>query len=161
MLTYNDLLTVFAPEDTGAFAVLTYTDAFEVLPYSDFLHASINHADGRQLLDKLLDIRVFNADKEYRLYRDYCGASWEVSVLSDAEMQNTDFYDEVQYLDIDTKRTAEGASRHPGMLRATGGGWYRFPQGYTKAKIRSYVSYDDNGQAYRIAWRLVGFMGGK
>lgn len=144
-----------------AYAVMLFTDTFEVVDYSEFG----SMVDGKLNIEKLLDVRIFNEIEEYRLYRDYCGNDdYNYVHVSDEEMKKdkqTDVYDDEQYLDIDLKRTTEKLQAD-GYVLATGGGKYKFPiaiYGDMKIKIRNYVSYDENGQAYIKAWRLVGFGG--
>ena len=164
----EEVRACFQENDPDAYAVLTYTDTFEVLNYAKFLLAEIEE-------EKLLDVRVFNRNHEYRIFRDYCGnGDYQITRLPDDlidKHSNTrifdfDTYDDYQFLDIDVKRTEAGGSTHPGRVRATGGGWYKLPfekdqLNDLKAVIQNYVAYDENGQASLIAWRLAGFCNNK
>lgn len=133
---------------SNAYALVLYNDRFEVLTYDELCREEIREK-------KLLDIRVFDENKEYRLFRDYAGSEFSETVMDDRTMPEERHEDE-QYLDIDTKRSKPGTGR----VMATGGGSYRFPRMYTeetKVKIRNYVKYDEFGQASLVAWRVVGF----
>ena len=146
----------FGKSNGKVYAVLSYSDTFEVLEYNDFYNEVCD-------ADKLLDLRIFDETAEMRLYRDYCGQDFYPIVIVSDELLKSDYYDDYQYVDIDLKRTLNDRNRRLGMVRATGGGWYRFPfdseneLNGLKVKIRNYVTYDENGQASLYAWRLVGF----
>ena len=104
--------------------------------------------------DKILEIRVFDLDKEYKLFRTSVGRPFIDRLLEDdPEM---DHYDEVQYLDIDDSvRPADG------KVRSTGGGEYNLPMDETKnakVRIRYYLDkYSSTGQVRIKDWRVVGF----
>lgn len=142
-------------EMSEGYAVIMLTDSFIVDRYP---LSSENEKLLEEALDqKLLDMRIFNENIEYRLFRTDAGKEFRISRLSD---EGRDFFDESQYLDVDDKRSEESFKRD-GIVRATGGGYYRLPlESYRNAKviIRNYVDYDENsGQAYVKAWRLAGF----
>ena len=139
--------------------VIIYSDRFEVMTLEN-LRDDIN--SGQIPIERLLDIRVFDNNGEIRIYRDYIGNSFnEIVELKDKDMEEEGVcsaYDDMQFLDVDLKRS----NQKSGFILATGGGTYRFPHKVTentKIRIRNYVMYDDNGQAYIAAWRLVGFEG--
>lgn len=151
----SDVKDSFDHNDAKAYAMLIYTDTFEVLTYDEFVHADIDE-------ETLLDLRIFNEEKEFRIYRDYCGTTFypSIKIIDEDMIASCDVYDDYQYLDIDLKRTRK--DKHQGKVRATGGGWYKLPLRDdelvdAKLKIRNYVAYDILGQAYIKAWRLVGF----
>lgn len=130
------------------YAVVMCTDSFLVTQYPDREAEKIII---REWNDKLLDIRIFDSHEEYRLFRGDIGREFSEVILYDGM---GDYYDDEQYLDIDTARSKKG------KIKATGGGSYMLPfeefHGI-KIRIRNYLGYDGNGQAYIKAFRLVDF----
>ena len=112
--------------------------------------------------DKALEIRVFNENIEYKLFRASIDRDFSERTLGDSEAEN--YYDEIQYLDIDTtKKISED-----GIVTTTGGGKYKFPFDNSKktdgarVKIRYYLGqYEETGQARIEDWRVVEFLEGK
>lgn len=141
-------------EVCDVYAVLTYSDTFEVLKYGE----AKAHLKCKEMINRLLEVRVFDNTKELRMYRDYIGSEFEnIKLVSDENMIREgavmDYYDDFQYLDV---KKYDGE-----MVTATGGGTYRFPievSADSRVQIRNYVSYDEHGQAGIIAWRLVKFL---
>lgn len=110
-------------------------------------------------LNKLLELRVFNENREYRAYRDNLSElSFEERIVSDDPKKYSSCYDELQYLDRDDKRiTAEGKGNE---LFATGGGRYFLPEKAIKKRkvlVRTYLKADDYGMEYAADWRIVGY----
>ncbi|MCR5530872.1 MAG: hypothetical protein K6F26_03375 [Lachnospiraceae bacterium] len=135
----------------NVFVVITETDCFSVRLFSEF---DLNGWNA----EKALDIRVFDEKKELRIFRDYIGNEFhdEVELCDSILKDKYSIYDDYQFLDVDLKRT----NSESGRIRATGGGEYCFPgtpNKQSKIRIKNYVDYDDNGQAYIVAWRLAGF----
>lgn len=111
---------------------------------------------------KVLEIRIFNAEKEFRLFRSDVGKDAFAlrSIYDTGDMKDLrDHYDEIQYLDIDETQGHTG-----GYVYTTGGGRYYLPFGTihdTKVKIRYYLDrYSKTGQARIADWRVVEFMEG-
>ena len=145
--------TFFGKEDS--YAIIISSDCFDVLTVDSFI-------DKYQSGEKVLDVRVFDNDRELRLVRDYIGNDFTENIeISDDNMTDINgakcySYDDEQYLDIDMNRSVATT----GKVRATGGGEYTLPFEFndkTKVLIRNYVDYDEKGQAYLKAWRVVGF----
>ena len=116
-------------------------------------------ADNENILnnsfDKLLDIRVFNKDKEYRLFRGSLDKKFSYRCLVDNE---EDVIVREQFIDIDTKRSNKNE------IYSTGGGKYYLPLDNLKdAKLvlKEYVDYDEFGNAYIKDFRLVDLKEGK
>ena len=138
---------------SGGYAIIMCTDCFEVMEYplektEKFLAESWN--------DRLLDVRIFDSEKEYRLFRGDVGRPFSETILDDSL---GDFFDDEQYLDIDTKRSA-GTFAENKKVKATGGGSYTLPLDYfqgVKLKLRNYLGYDERGHAYVKAIRVTGF----
>ena len=139
-------------------------DKINVYPY--ILAIWTDHADFvTQLentdLNKLLEVRAFGPAGEYHAYRSDLGqADFFVRVIADETEPPANAFDENQYLDIDTARTAAAAD---GWIFSTGGGRYHLPYdglpGIHKLLLitRTYFEFDDNGVARKTDWRLVGF----
>ncbi len=113
--------------------------------HADFL---FNISDLQE--DKLLELRAFDKNSEYRVYRSTVDKPFFERKINDA-VDNKKYFDEEQYIDIDSTRS-EGNTRY-----TTGGGKFHLPQDSldsTKIVIRYYYSYDD-GIASVVDWRIV------
>ena len=155
-------LQVFAEKvckmDNGS-VVVVCTDKFEVFTQKQFMQA---YSEKKVAIEKVLDIRAFDEQKEIRLMRDYVSSAFAMYDIEDSVMKESgyDQFVDYQYLDIDCKKSKE----LDGEVYATGGGKYLYPYDYgeeTKAKIVNYVKYDENGQSMLMAWRLAGFEEGR
>lgn len=108
---------------------------------------------------KLLDVRVFDREREVRISRSDAGREFQGRSLNDQKEtpEFQDYFDEEQFLDIDDKRSEELFARE-GKVQATGGGKYRLPLSdfrNAKLQIRNYLGYyEESGQAYVKDWRL-------
>ena len=109
--------------------------------------------------EKLLDIRVYNREREVRVSRSDIGRKFLGRNLNDGKESSEwqDYFDEEQFLDIDDERSKELFAVE-GKVQATGGGRYPLPlPDFRNAKvlIRNYVGYyEESGQAYVKDWRL-------
>jgi len=108
--------------------------------------------------NKYLDIRIFNQDYEYRLFRpDFSSEAKYIEHIDDKDKEeNVDYYDEFQFLDIDETYHKD----NKGRVKSTGGGFYPLPcEGDISdlgLKIRNYVSYyKETGQAYVSDFRIL------
>lgn len=115
--------------------------------------------------DKLLELRVFNPEAEYKLFRSRMGAPFKARCIDDSLAEpKRDYFNQEQYLDIDTKRLEE--EQNNAEVYATGGGKYSLPVQFdnnneARIKIRYYFSqYESTGQAKIADWRVVEFVGG-
>ena len=106
---------------------------------------------------KVLEIRVFNKEREVKLFRGDIGREFRMRTL-DEKGENVEYYDEEQFLDIDTKRSAK-LFNDTYEVYATGGGRYHLPLTSMKdAKIvvrYHFGKYEDSGQARIEDWRAV------
>ena len=75
--------------------------------------------------DKLLDLRIFNPEKEVRLFRSYVGSDFYIRIAG-PDCTGTDYYDEKQFLDIDWQ-VSEQSFQKSNLVFATGGGAYKLP----------------------------------
>ena len=121
----------------------------------------------RELLEtqkwKVLEIRVFNSEKEMKLFRGDIGSTFRLRTLDESGKDTEDYYDEEQYLDIDTRRSAELFQRSQDVY-TTGGGQYHLPlnrMNEARIMIRYHIGkYEDSGQARIEDWRVVDFKEG-
>lgn len=122
-----------------------------------------------KLFSQGLEIRIFDEESEAKWFRASVEKQFRFRERRDVQndKKETDglfWWDESQYLDVDTKRTQKARLQgrlSPGTVYATGGGEYPLPiEDYTDAKIRirNYLGEDpDTGELYAADWRLAGF----
>lgn len=106
-------------------------------------------------IDKLLEIRAFDEDGEFRAFRSVVKNDFKFRDIVDNDTSFADgAYDESHYLDIDTTRNSQNDLKF-----AIGGGSYHLPEGVTATmlKVRNYYKFDEDGVARKCEWRLVGF----
>lgn len=84
--------------DNG-YAIIMCTDRFIIAEYP---MGEVESELDEIWENRLLDIRVFNSEKEYRLFRGDVGRGFSERILDD---RAGDYFDDEQYLDIDTKRS--------------------------------------------------------
>ena len=144
----------------NGYAVIMFTDCFEIAEYP------ITDSETAEKLDKgfgtkLIDIRIFDAEKEYRVFRgDVSSKNFFFRKLDD--LCSETMCDDEQFLDIDVVRTTEDYI-NSSKVRAVGGGFYKMPLkniqnsnlNDIKIHIRNYVHYDEYGQAYIKDWRIT------
>lgn len=121
------------------------------------------------LFSQGLEIRVFDEKSEAKWFRTGVDKAYRFRRITDDESVEKDslhWWNESQFLDIDTERTKKGRDRGTldrNEVYATGGGRYPLPtEQYKDAKlrIRNYLGEDeDTGELYVKDWRLVGFGG--
>lgn len=136
------------------YVVAALTDEYIVdtwpMVYSSF--------DGKE--ERILEVRVFNKDKEYKLLRP--DISTDFYFRDSDSLREKDTFLEAQYLDIDTVLS----EKLPGKtVETTGGGKYNLPIEMTNSAqimIEYFVDRDEeSGQARVCDWRLVGFEEGQ
>lgn len=115
---------------------------------------------------KLLEIRVFTEQMEYRAFREYEGQDFRTRTRDDTDRQLTDYdkYDEEQMLDIimpEKARTTEIDGKAFTCFTTEGGGKFTLPglNNIEKVKVRTYLTTDPaNGLTYAGDWRIVKFI---
>lgn len=121
--------------------------------------------------EKLLEIRVFNKGMEAKLFRSDISKKFSYRMINDyekkyeaensKELDYSDYFDDYQYLDIDTKKS-EKSFRNEKVVISTGGGSYYLPMDKmidVMIKLRMYFGrYPDTGQARVFDWRVVDFV---
>ncbi|EHO48077.1 hypothetical protein HMPREF9099_03143 [Lachnospiraceae bacterium oral taxon 082 str. F0431] len=141
------------PDATGStFFVAQYTDKFDVGIWNKDIIKNVN---------KLLELRVFDKNKEWKLFRSDIGKdfSYRCQKEDNTKEEGADYFDEVQLLDIDTSRSKKA----PGVMHTTAGGSYNLPKDIEyldRAAIRVCQCFgvdSESGQAFIIDYRLVDF----
>ena len=108
--------------------------------------------------EKLLELRVFDENGEFRAYRDVLGKPFKCREINKKnENLFAGSFEENQYLDIDTNYKFKDDET---KRQATGGGQYHLPEDakdMTMLKVRYYYNYNSEGIAQKCDWRLAGF----
>ncbi len=106
--------------------------------------------------DKVLEIRIFNRDKEEKIFRTDLSKDFLYTVSEDS---GKDYFDECQYIDIDTKLMPDNQGD---MVVTTGGGKFNLPMEKkvdSRVVIRYYLDrYGKTGHVKLASWRLVDFV---
>lgn len=139
----------------------TIKEGFYLAQFTDELQFDTWNEDNKTKVynhkSYLLDLRIFNDSEELHVFRGDISSPFYFRYVNDQDLRKlyTCYFDEEQYLDIDTTRS----SGHD--VYTTGGGKYNLPYDNindTKIIIRNYcASYPKTGIAYVSDWRIVGF----
>ena len=156
--TINDLLGVIDGDLDSYHMLAAFTDEYKVVGNVALFVEELTKNEY-----KAIDIRLFNTEREYRLFRDGIGKEFVYKKLDDARLKSEgyDLFDENQFLDIDTIQSSKSEK---GQLITTGGGKYDRPKtigdiNTAKVKIRYYLKQDEkSGQAKVVDWRVVEFV---
>lgn len=149
MATFAEFLSAAA--GMSGYMTAALTDEYIVNTFPE----SINILEGKE--DKILEVRVFNKNKEIRLFRPDISGEFRMRVIDDSDGK-TEFFEEYQYLDIDSTVDAGGSARVQ-----TGGGRFDLPVRSKEPKIliRYYLGkYEKTGHARITDWRLVDLVEG-
>jgi hypothetical protein len=151
------------PDEYTGYVMMIFTDRFELDRYPMKI---INQSCLEEHFnDRLLDLRIFNESSEYRIFRSGVGSDFYVRIIDDQcpeksdDVDCNDYFDDEQYLDIDTVRSKKSFNEK-NIVYTTRGGCYYLPllrMEDAKVKIRNYIAYEETGQAYVKDWRLAGF----
>ena len=148
----DKIKNVFSNCGDNTFFVAQYTDKFDIGIWNEDIIENTN---------KLLELRVFDKDKEWKLFRSDIGKdfSYRLQGEDDNKGEGVDYFDEIQLLDIDTKRLSKDSRKMCTMA----GGEYNLPKyidDLDRAAIivRHYFGVDnESGQAFIRDYRLVDF----
>lgn len=109
--------------------------------------------------EKLLELRIFDQDRELRVFRSYTGEDFKVRYLDDTTEDVSDFYDEEHYLDQDSTKTFDLGNGFTRFV-TTGGGAYELPvsPSFRKVRVRTYLKESLNGLQYAGDWRILEYV---
>ena len=109
--------------------------------------------------EKLLELRIFNDQEEFRAFRPYRDMDFKCRYINDRD-ETKPYFDEVHYLDQDSNKTKPAAEGYTSFV-TTGGGTYILPgdAGIRKVMVRTYLeeSEETNGIQIPGDWRIIGF----
>ena len=150
----DKIKNIFSNCGDNTFFVAQYTDKFDVGIWNEDIIENTN---------KLLELRIFNKNKEWKLFRSDIGKDFSYRCQrednNDKKEEGVDYFDEIQLLDIDTSRSKKA----PGVMHTTAGGSYNLPKDIeyldrAAIRVRHYFGVDsESGQAFIIDYRLVDF----
>ena len=104
----------------------------------------------------LLELRVFEADRELRFVRHKLGGefTWRVAEGDKYDTENTYSIDEEQLLDFDRTKPVGGK-----FYKSTAGGNYELPRkGYKRVHLVNYFTFDEKtGNLQYADFRIRGF----
>lgn len=168
-MLHNELIQVLtAAEQMVSYYAATLTDQFMLGIWGDPDSRTLYENDVQSW--KLLELRIFNKDKEILARRADISEPFQIRSLNDRQSSETinsnngvpadelDYFDEIQLLDIDRKQ-----SNRSDHVKTTGGGIYRLPKAVYKMNnpgliVRHYFGrYPQTGIAFIRDWRCVGF----
>ena len=152
----NEVNGYFLNATDSIFFVVQYTDKFDIDIWNENIIENTN---------KLLELRIFNKNKEWKLFRSDIGKdfSYRLQGEDDNKKEGVDYFDEIQLLDIDTKRSSKDSRQ----IYTTAGGRYNLPKDISDLdraaiRVRHYFGVDnESGQAFIRDYRLVDFESAK
>lgn len=154
---WNSIKDDFSYDRNNTFFIAQYTDKFVVGNWNN--DCNVNE-------EKLLELRIFDKDKEWKLFRSDLGREFLWRCRSEKNqdgskcIEGEDYFDEIQLLDIDTQKPSKAS---PGVKYTTAGGSYYLPVNLSDlnraaVRVRHYFGVEeDSGQAFIKDYRLVGF----
>ena len=148
----DKIKNVFSNCGDNTFFVAQYTDKFDIGIWNENIIKNTN---------KLLELRVFDKDKEWKLFRSDIGKdfSYRFQGEEDNKGEGVDYFDEVQLLDIDITISSKDSRE----MYTTAGGKYKLPKDISDLdraaiRVRHYFGVDnESGQAFIRDYRLVDF----
>ena len=177
----NDFLETI-PKDYQGYVIAQLTDKYIVDCWAIWIETFSSYSDSEKERtgEKLLEMRVFNKDSEYKLFRGSINRDFNLRRITEEEVRTEngcsritageykckDCFDQCQFLDIDSVRAKNehASSEQCTKVFATGGGEYSLPSNVINMsnpmiKVRYYWDkYSSlSGQARLCDWRLVDF----
>ena len=151
----NEVNGYFLNATDSIFFVAQYTDKFDIGIWNKNVIENTN---------KLLELRVFDNKKEWKLFRSDLRKDFYSRYEDDTgKKEGVDYFDEVQLLDIDITKSSKGKK----MMCTTAGGKYNLPKDISDLDraaiiVRHYFGVDnESGQAFIRDYRLVDFESAK
>ncbi len=142
-------------DSVEGFVTAQLTDQY-ILDYWPMKNESLVGKEG-----KILEVRVFNKDKEYKLFRADLLDDFKIRLIDESEIKpkKDDYFDQKQFLDIDTARSHELFQKKHRVKTTTGGDYYLPLDSFDKMPyvvVRQYFGINErNGQAFINDYRLV------
>ena len=147
----DKIRNVFSNCGDNTFFVAQYTDKFDIGIWNEDIIENTN---------KLLELRVFDEKKEWKLFRSDLGKDFYSRYEDDTgKNEGVDYFDEIQLLDIDITRSSKDSRE----MYTTAGGIYKLPKDISDLDraaiiVRHYFGVDnESGQAFIRDYRLVDF----
>lgn len=108
-------------------------------------------------MTKLLELRIFNEEYEYRAFRDNLGEPVFLERIAADEKGYENYFDELHYLDIATTYAHDDRI----TITTTGGGSYSVfgSPDICKVMVRTYLKKGANNIEYVHDWRVIGYRG--
>jgi len=105
----------------------------------------------------LLELRVFNCEREFKAVRTQIGKSFKWRIADEINVDKELYVSETQLLDIDTKKMED--KNLDGTFIATGGGEYVIPAepDCDSVELINYIKYDDYGNIQFVDFRIKRF----
>lgn len=163
-VSWNDFKTMILEMHFNGYLAGALTDEYVFTAVTDSIP---KHYSPDTMENKVLELRFFNKDMEIKLFRtSIANDLFYLRIREDKKDENKSgkFMDEIQFLDIDTKKSVD----EQGMVYAIGGGRYFMPEEFRSridglaVQVRSYFGrYEDSGQVRIIDWRLVDIVDGE
>ena len=151
----DKIKNVFSNCGDNTFFVTQYTDKFDI---------GIWNENTIENTSKLLELRVFDNKKEWKLFRSDLGKDFYSRYEDDTgKNEGVDYFDEIQLLDIDITRSSKDSRQ----IYTTAGGRYNLPKDISDLdraaiRVRHYFGVDnESGQAFIRDYRLVDFESAK
>lgn len=152
-------------KDIEGYCIIQTTDKY-VIDYwnTDTQTKYIGESDS-----DLIEARIFNETCEYKLFRSHIGEAYAFrKIVSEDEGEGGkygDYYDQKQFLDIDSSRSKKESSLIQLVFPTGSSRAYMLPvKDYNEkaaVTIRYYIDrYEDSGQARVFDWRVVKIDGG-
>lgn len=144
-------------ENRKGFFTAALTDEYAVDEWP-LVHRSPEYYLSRE--DRILEIRIFDTEREYKLFRTDIGRPFRMRERDDG----AEYMEQEQFLDIHDKRSAELFETKHEVYTESGGSYYlplaKFEG--AKAVVRYYFKRNpETGQAEVCDWRMVAFKEGE
>jgi hypothetical protein len=128
-----------------------YTGAIQAGSYNPQSGFSPSLDGASNKLPLLLELRIYNETQELKVIRSQIGREFKYRLASESDLSKADYFEETQYLDIDSETTKEYRAKgtkpplDSKQFFMTGGGKISFPTGdrLKQIKIINYLSYDE------------------
>lgn len=154
-----------ACENIEGYCIILTTDKYVI----DYWNMDTQPNYAGDIDSKLIEARIFNETCEYKLFRTHIGEQYVFrKIVEEDEAEGRkygDYYDQKQYLDIDSNRSTKESSLIQLVFPTGSNREYMLPlKDYNEEAaiiIRYYIDrYEDSGQARVFDWRVVKIDGG-